>query len=140
MHTGETLPPHQERFPFIVCRKNMRPYFSSTGYGSIQRRNRFPRVNKVLPPPMHSRHLHSYLTSIRDYLGGDHPYTSPYPLDMLLSVRLRQYQIPYPVRYVVGQLRAQQICQFAKTPPIGRCLRNSFVNWQILFSHVPRFA
>lgn len=102
---------------FMQYRKNIRYCFLSTACSHIQGRNRFPRMNKVLPPPMHGRYFYSYLTSIRNCLGGNHSYTTPYPFDVLLSVWFWQYQIPYPERQIIVQLCAQKIYPVCKKLP-----------------------
>lgn len=107
-------PPYQKRPLCMLYRKNTRYCFLSTAYSNIQGRNRFPCMNKVFPPPMHGRYFHSYLTSIRNYLGGNQSHTTPYPFNMLLSVGFWQYQIPYPERQIVGQLRTQKIYPVCK--------------------------
>lgn len=134
VHKEETLSFYQKSLLFMLYRKNTNSCSSSAACSHIQGRNRFPRMNKVLPPPMHGRYFHSYLTSIRDYLGGNQPDTTPYPLDVLLSVRFWQYQVPYPERQVIGQLRAQQIYPVCKklfhrkvTEKLIRKLANPFL-------------
>jgi hypothetical protein len=114
MPKAKTVSSDKKHFLFMQERKNTRYGFSSTAWSHIQGRNRFPRMNKVLPPPMHGRYFYSYLTAIRDYPGGNQPYTTPYPFDMLLPVWLWQYQIPYPERQVIGQLCTQKIYPICK--------------------------
>ncbi len=90
-----------------ILRENPTPL--SSPRRPLKNRNPQPPINKVSPPAMKDRDLQPNLMSPMSHLGGNQPNGPTNPFDVLLSIKRRQHQIPYPERQIVAQLSTKQI-------------------------------
>ena len=78
-------------------------------HSSFQLRNLLPPVDEVSPPPVKDGDLQPNLVSSMGHLRRNQPDGAPDTLDVFLSIKRRQDQVPNPERQVVGQLSTEQI-------------------------------
>lgn len=94
-------------FTSTILRENPTPL--SRSRRPLKNRNPQPPINEVSPPAMKDRDLQPNLMSPMSHLGGNPPNGPTNPLDVFLSIKRRQHQIPYPERQIVAQLSTKQI-------------------------------
>ncbi len=112
MHRGRLHGPTQNHQDLL--------YNSTTPESRTQSWNLLPSIHKISQPTMRNRYLQSNLTASFHHLCCYQTHTSTDSLDVLLPIKRRQYQIPQPIRQIVGQLGAQHIHPIRHKPTQGQ--------------------
>lgn len=82
-----------------------------------------PGLYKIFPPMMQQGYPENDLPSPGYHLARYQSNAPSYPLNMLLSIAFRQYQIPYPQRKVVSHLGAKQVYPVSHKLPQGQMIQ-----------------
>jgi len=95
---------------------------STTPESRTQSGNLLPSIRKITQPTMRDRYLQPNLVTAFGHFSRYQTNTSTDPLDVLLPIKRRQYQVSQPIRHIVGQLRAQHINPIRHKPAQGKMI------------------